>query len=55
MIMGDLRGSFGIGLEDLGVDRSGRLWAAFESGTPRYMHWGSRFPFVFTVDSAKLK
>ena len=44
-----------IGLEDLGFDRSGRLWAVSESGTRKYMHWDTKFPFVFTIDPAKLK
>ena len=44
-----------IGLEDLGVDRSGRLWAVSESGTRKYLHWDTKFPFVFEIDTAKLK
>jgi hypothetical protein len=44
-----------VGLEDLGVDRAGRLWAVSESGTRKYMHWDTRFPFVFEIDTAKLK
>jgi hypothetical protein len=44
-----------IGLEDLGFDASGRLWAVSESGTRKYMHWDTRFPYVFEIDLAKLK
>ena len=44
-----------IGLEDLGFDKAGRLWAVSESGTRKYMHWDTKFPFVFTIDTAKLK
>jgi hypothetical protein len=44
-----------IGLEDLGVDRAGRLWAVSESGTRKYLHWETRFPFVFEIEVAKLK
>lgn len=44
-----------IGLEDLGFDRSGRLWAVSESGTRKYMHWDTKFPYVFEIDLAKLK
>lgn len=44
-----------IGLEDLGFDAAGRLWAVSESGTRKYLHWGTSFPFVFEIDVAKLK
>ena len=44
-----------IGLEDIGFDRAGRLWAVSESGTRKYMHWDTKFPFVFSIDPAKLK
>jgi hypothetical protein len=44
-----------VGLEDLGFDASGRLWAVSESGTRKYLHWPTRFPFVFEIDPAKLK
>jgi hypothetical protein len=43
------------GLEDLTVDANGRLWGLSESGTRKYMHWATRFPFIFEIDVAKLK
>lgn len=43
------------GLEDLSVDESGRLWGLSESGTRKYLHWRTRFPYIFRVDVAKLK
>jgi sugar lactone lactonase YvrE len=42
------------GLEDLAFD--GRtLWGLSESGTRKYLHWPTRFPFIFEIDPAKLK
>ena len=43
------------GLEDLAVDESGRLWSLSESGTRKYLHWETRFPYIFTIDVGKLK
>lgn len=43
------------GLEDLGFDADGRLWAVSESGTRKYLHWPTKFPFVFAIDVEKLK
>lgn len=43
------------GLEDLAVDAEGRLWGLSESGTRKYLHWETRFPFIFQIDVAKLK
>jgi hypothetical protein len=42
------------GLEDLAVDAQGRLWGLSESGTRKYMHWPTRFPFIFEIDVSKL-
>lgn len=42
------------GLEDLGFDGE-RLWGISESGTRKYLHWETRFPFLFEIDVAKLK
>lgn len=42
------------GLEDLAFD--GRtLWGMSESGTRKYLHWATRFPFIFEIDAAKLQ
>ncbi len=43
------------GLEDLGIDAHGHLWGLSESGTRKYMHWPTRFPFIFEIDITKLK
>jgi hypothetical protein len=43
------------GLEDLTVDDSGRLWGLSESGTRKYLHWATRFPFIFRIDTGALK
>ena len=43
------------GLEDLTVDDGGRLWALSESGTRKYLAWETRFPFIFQIDTGKLK
>ncbi|HYC36388.1 MAG TPA: hypothetical protein VEC19_08190 [Usitatibacter sp.] len=43
------------GIEDLGFDAAGRLWAVSESGTKKYLSWGTKFPFVFAMDMTKLK
>lgn len=42
------------GLEDLTVDDEGRLWGLSESGTRKYLHWDTRFPFIFQIDPARL-
>jgi hypothetical protein len=43
------------GLEDLTVDASGHLWGLSESGTRKYLHWETRFPYVFQIDTGKLQ
>jgi hypothetical protein len=43
------------GLEDLTVDERGQLWGLSESGTRKYMHWETRFPFVFQIDTKQLR
>jgi hypothetical protein len=43
------------GLEDLAIDANGRLWGLSESGTRKYMHWQTRFPFILEIEVAKLK
>jgi hypothetical protein len=43
------------GLEDLTVDDTGRLWGLSESGTRKYLHWETKFPYIFQIDTGKLK
>jgi hypothetical protein len=43
------------GLEDLTVDESGRLWGLSESGTRKYLHWPTHFPYIFRIDTGKLQ
>jgi sugar lactone lactonase YvrE len=43
------------GLEDLTIDDEGRLWGLSESGTRKYLHWDTRFPFVFEIDVGQLR
>jgi hypothetical protein len=43
------------GLEDLAVDAAGALWGLSESGTRKYMHWTTHFPFIFEIDVAQLR
>ena len=43
------------GLEDLTVDDDGRLWGLSESGTRKYMAWPTKFPYIFQIDTAKLR
>lgn len=43
------------GLEDLSVDAKGELWGLSESGTQKYQHWATRFPFVFRIDTGALQ
>jgi hypothetical protein len=42
------------GLEDLAFDGH-TLWGLSESGTRKYLHWETRFPFLFEIDTARLK
>lgn len=43
------------GLEDLTFDDQGRLWGLSESGTRKYQHWPTRFPFIFRIATPLLK
>ncbi|MDP3759875.1 MAG: hypothetical protein Q8R01_05085 [Ramlibacter sp.] len=43
------------GLEDIAVDDAGRLWSLSESGTRKYLHWETKFPYIFRIDTGKLK
>ncbi len=42
-------------LEDLAVDDAGQIWGLSESGTRKYIHQATRFPFIFRIDVAKLR
>ena len=42
------------GLEDLAYDGT-TLWGLSESGTRKYLHWKTRFPFIFEIDVTKLR
>ena len=43
------------GLEDLAVDDAGHLWGLSESGTRKYLQWDTKYPYIFRIDTAKLK
>ncbi len=43
------------GLEDLTFDAAGRLWGLSESGTRKYLAWETRFPYIFQIDTGKLR
>lgn len=43
------------GIEDIGFDSAGLLWAVSEAGAKRYLDWSTNFPLVFALDIAKLK
>jgi sugar lactone lactonase YvrE len=44
-----------IGLEDIGFDAEGRLWAVSEAGSRRWLRWPTIFPLVFQLDVARLR
>jgi hypothetical protein len=43
------------GIEDLGFDPQGGLWAVSEAGSPRWRNWEASFPVVFRMDVDKLR
>ncbi|HRE21374.1 MAG TPA: hypothetical protein PKW21_10125 [Rhabdaerophilum sp.] len=43
------------GIEDIGFDSVGLLWAVSEAGAKRYVRWGTTFPLVFALDIARLR
>lgn len=43
------------GLEDLTVDELGQLWGLSESGTQKYLGWATKFPYIFRIDTSRLK
>jgi len=54
---GRVRGEYDMpaGLEDLAIDDAGQLWGMSESGTQKYLGWETRFPYIFRIDTGKLK
>lgn len=43
------------GIEDMGFDPQGGLWAVSEAGSPRWSKWKTVFPIVFRMDVGKLQ
>jgi len=43
------------GIEDMGFDPQGGLWAVSEAGSPRWTKWKTVFPIVFRMDVSKLQ
>lgn len=54
---GNIKGQYEMvaGLEDIEFDELGRLWGLSESGTRKYMNWGTHFPNIFEIDVTKLR
>jgi hypothetical protein len=44
-----------IGIEDLGFDTDGKLWAVSEAGTRRWSKWSKTYPVIFQMDVSALK
>jgi hypothetical protein len=44
-----------IGIEDLGFDAEGKLWAVSEAGSKRWSKWSKTYPVIFQIDVAALK
>ncbi|KAF0231104.1 MAG: hypothetical protein FD175_973 [Beijerinckiaceae bacterium] len=43
------------GIEDLGTDSSGLIWAVSEAGAKKYTGWKTNFPLIFAINPALLK
>lgn len=43
------------GVEDIGFDAKGHVWAVSEAGCLRWSDWGVYFPVVFSMDPEKLE
>lgn len=43
------------GIEDLGFDEGGMLWAASEAGSRRWPNWPTNYPFLMRIDPARLQ
>jgi sugar lactone lactonase YvrE len=44
-----------IGIEDLGFDAEGKLWAVSEAGSKRWSKWSKTYPLIFQIDTNLLK
>lgn len=44
-----------IGIEDLGFDADGKLWAVSEAGSRRWSKWSASYPVIFQMDVAALR
>jgi hypothetical protein len=44
-----------VGLEDLGFDADGKLWAVSEAGSRRWSRWSKTYPVIFQIDVSALK
>lgn len=44
-----------IGIEDLGFDANGKLWAVSEAGSRRWSKWSKTYPVIFQIDVSALK
>ncbi len=44
-----------IGIEDIGFDADGRLWAVSEAGTRRWLAWTTFYPLLFRLDPTRLR
>lgn len=44
-----------VGIEDIGFDAEGRLWAVSEAGTRRWLNWQTFYPLLFRLDPALLR
>jgi hypothetical protein len=44
-----------IGIEDLGFDADGKLWAVSEAGSKRWSKWSKTYPLIFQIDTNLLK
>jgi streptogramin lyase len=43
------------GIEDIGFDRKGGLWAVSEAGSKRWLGWTTYFPLIFRLQPALLR
>ena len=41
--------------DDQETRQAGALWGLSESGTRKYLHWETRFPYIFRIDAGLLK